>query len=143
MANNKLFEYPGVVETIEADFNNETGNIAFRATFPNPKGLLRHGETGNIQMGVPLKNALLIPQKSTFEVLDKRYVFVIDEDNVVKSREISIAAEMPHLFAVQDGLAVNDMILLEGLRLVRENEEIGYDFVAPDSAISHLDLYAE
>jgi membrane fusion protein (multidrug efflux system) len=143
MANNKLFEYPGVVETIEADFNNETGNIAFRATFPNPKGLLRHGETGNVLMHVPLKNALLIPQKSTFEVLDKRYVFVIDEDNVVRSREISIAAEMPHLFAVQDGLDVNDKILLEGLRLVRENDEIGYEFVKPDSAISHLDLYAE
>ena len=54
MANNHLFKYSGVVETIEADFNNETGNIAFRATFPNPKALLRHGETGNIQMAVPL-----------------------------------------------------------------------------------------
>ncbi len=42
MANNQLFEYPGIVKTIEADFNNESGNIAFRATFPNPKGLLRH-----------------------------------------------------------------------------------------------------
>lgn len=48
MANNDLFDYYGKVETIEADFNNETGNIAFRATFPNPKGILRHGETGNI-----------------------------------------------------------------------------------------------
>ncbi len=57
MANNELYEYPGVVETIEADFNNETGNIAFRATFPNPKTLLRHGETGSIQMVVPLKHA--------------------------------------------------------------------------------------
>ena len=55
MANNQLFEHRGVVETIEADFNNETGNIAFRATFPNPKGILRHGETGNILMPVPLK----------------------------------------------------------------------------------------
>ncbi|MDB5241017.1 MAG: efflux transporter periplasmic adaptor subunit, partial [Spirosoma sp.] len=69
MANNELFPYPGVVQTIEADFNNETGNIAFRATFPNPKGLLRHGETGNVRMTVPLKNALIIPQKATFEVL--------------------------------------------------------------------------
>ncbi|MEQ8881832.1 MAG: efflux RND transporter periplasmic adaptor subunit, partial [Cyclobacteriaceae bacterium] len=48
MANNKMFDYPGKVTAIEADFNNETGNIAFRATFPNPKGLLRHGETGSI-----------------------------------------------------------------------------------------------
>lgn len=143
MANNKMFEYAGVVETIEADFNNETGNIAFRATFPNPEGLLRHGETGNIQMIVPLKNALIIPQKATFEVLDKKYVYVVDKDNVLRSREITIAAEMPHIYAVQDGLAEGEKILLEGLRLVRENEKIHSQFVQPDSVISHLDLYAE
>lgn len=143
MANNKNFEFPGRVETIEADFNNETGNIPFRATFPNPNGLLRHGETGNIQMTVPLKDALIIPQKATFEVLDKKYVFVVDEDNVVRSRKITIAAEMPHLYAVQDGLEENDKILLDGLRLVKENDEISYDFVEPGDAISDLDLYAE
>ena len=80
MANNKYFDQVGEIRTIEADFNNETGNIAFRATFPNPKGLLRHGETGNVVIRVPFKNALLIPQKATFEVLDKKYVYVIDED---------------------------------------------------------------
>ncbi len=143
MANNKQFEYPGVVETIEADFNNETGNIPFRATFPNPKGLLRHGETGNIQMTVPLKDALIVPQKATFEVMDKRFVFVVNEDNVIQSREITVGAEMPHLYAITQGLDEDDKILLEGLRLVRENEEIAYDFVKPDSALAHLDLYAE
>ena len=143
MANNKLFGYPGVVETIEADFNNETGNIAFRATFPNPERLLRHGETGNIQMTVPLNNALLIPQKATFEVLEKKYVYVVDKNNMIRSREITIAAEMPHIYAVQSGLATGDRILLEGLRQVRENEKIRCKFVRPDSVISHLDLYAE
>lgn len=143
MANNQKFGYPGVVETIEADFNNETGNIAFRATFPNPKGLLRHGETGNIQVTVPYPNALLIPQKTTFEVLDKKYVYVVDKDNVVKSREITIAAELPHIFVVQSGLKEGDKILLEGLRLVRENEKIHSKFVAPGNVLSHLDLHAE
>lgn len=143
MANHKMFKYPGIIETIEADFNNETGNIAFRATFPNPKTLLRHGETGTVIMNVPLKNALLIPQKSTFEVLDQRYVFVIDENNVVKSRPITIIAEMPHIYVVQDGLAETDKILLEGLRLVKENEKISWEFVKPEAVLSHLDLYAE
>ena len=143
MANNKLCGYPGVVQTIEADFNNETGNIAFRATFPNPKWLLRHGETGTIQMTVPLKSALLIPQKATFEVLEKKYVYVVDKNNVIRSREITIAAEMPHIYAVRDGLAIHDKILLEGLRQVRENEKINCKFVKPDLVISHLDLYAE
>ncbi|TAE30669.1 MAG: efflux RND transporter periplasmic adaptor subunit [Cytophagales bacterium] len=143
MANNELFNYPGVVQTIEADFNNETGNIAFRATFPNPKGLLRHGETGSIRMTAPLKNALLIPQKATFEVLDKKYVYVLDKNDVIHSREITIAAEMPHVFAVKSGLAKTDRILLEGLRQVKENEKIHYTFEQPKSVLSHLSLYAE
>ncbi len=143
MANQQMFQYPGVVQTIEADFNNETGNIAFRATFPNPKGLLRHGETGNIQMTVPLKNAMLIPQKCTFEVLEKKYVFVLDKDNKVRSREVTLTSEMPHIFVVKSGLTVNDKILLEGLRQVKENEKIKYTFVKPAKVLSNLELYAE
>jgi len=143
MANNKLFDYPGIVETIEADFDNETGNIAFRATFPNPKGLLRHGETGNIKMVEPLKNALIVPQKATFEVLDKKYVYVVDKDSKIKSREIKIAAELPHVFIVESGLSVDDKILLEGIRLVKENEKIEYKLENPKHVISHLELYAE
>ena len=143
MANNKFFEYPGIVEAIEADFNNETGNISFRATFPNPKSLLRHGETGNIQVKLPFKNAMIIPQKATFEVLDKKYVYVIDKNNEVKSREITLAAELPYLFIVKDGLSVNDKVLLEGLRLVKENQKIKYKLEKPESVLSHLELYAE
>jgi membrane fusion protein (multidrug efflux system) len=143
MANEKIFDYPGVVKTIEADFNNETGNIAFRATFPNPKRLLRHGETGNVLVTVPFKNALIIPQKATFEVLDKKYVYVVDKNNVIRSREITLAAELPHIFVVSSGLSKDDKILLEGLRQVRENEKIHYKLVQPDSVISHLSLHAE
>lgn len=143
MANHKLFAHTGKVETIEADFDHATGNIPFRATFPNPDGLLRHGETGNVLMTIPLKDALLIPQKATFEILEKRYVYVIDEHNTVKSREVTIAEELPHLFVVSEGLEENDKILLEGLRLVRENDEIHYEFVQPAAALSDLDLYAE
>lgn len=143
MANQEMFKYPGVVQTIEADFNNETGNIAFRAMFANPDGLLRHGETGNVQMSAPFKNALIIPQKATFEVLEKKYVYVIDKENKVKSREITIAAELPHIFLVASGLKETDRILLEGLRQVKENEEIEFTPVKADSVIAHLDLYAE
>jgi len=143
MANNQLFNHSGVVETIEANFDNETGNIAFRATFPNPDGLLRHGETGNIEMNTPLKNAILIPQKATFEVLEKKYVYVLDKENKIQSREIKIAAELPHLFVIESGLSVNDKVLLEGIRLVKENEKIEYKLENPKDVMSHLELYAE
>jgi len=143
MANNQLFEFPGVVKTIEADFNNETGNIAFRATFPNPNGLLRHGETGNIQMTIPLKNAIIIPQKATFEILEKKYVFVVDKDKVVHSREITIASEMPDLYVIKGGLNENERIMLEGIRKVKDGDKIEYTYEDPKTVIPKLKIYVE
>lgn len=143
MANQQQFPFSGIVETIEADFNNETGNIAFRATFPNSDMLLRHNETGNILMKVPFRNALIIPQKATFEILDKKYVYVIDKDDRVQSREITIAAEMPDLYIVKDGLKANEKILLEGLRKVREKDKVTYEYHQPEDVISHLKIYVE
>ena len=144
MANNQLFEQKGVVETIQAEFNNETGNIAFRSVFANPEGILRHGETGNILMPIALKGALLIPQEATFEILDKKYVFVVDKDNVVKSREIKTGAEIPHLYVITEGLGENDKILVEGLRKVKNNQKIEFDFRNQKVIIAELTgLYAE
>ncbi len=143
MANNQLFDYPGEVKTIEADFNNETGNIAFRATFPNPKGLLRHGETGNIEMGIPIKSAIIIPQKATYEILEKKYVFVVDKNNIVHSREITIASEMPDLYLIKSGLNENERILLEGIRKVKDNDKIVYTYEDPKSVLPKLKVYVE
>ena len=143
MANGEVFDQPGKVETIEADFNNDTGNLAFRATFPNPKGLLRHGETGKVVMTVPLKNALLIPQKATFDILDKKFVFVIDEKNVVRSRPITVAAELPQVYVVEKGLEEKDKILIEGLRKVRDGAPIEVDYKKPADVLGNLEVPAE
>ena len=143
MANNEVFNQPGLVQTIEADFNNETGNIAFRATFPNPNGLLRNGETGSVLMTVPLKNALIIPQKATFEILEKKYVFVVDKKSVVHQQEIGIASEMPDLYVIKSGITGTDRILLEGLRKVKDGDKVSYEYKAPQAVISHLKVYSE
>jgi membrane fusion protein, multidrug efflux system len=144
MADKKLFPYEGVVETIEADFNNETGNIAFRATFPNPERILRHGETGNILMPSFLDDAIIIPQKATYEILDKKFVFVVNKDGLVQSRQITVGKEMPHLYQVVDGITVDDRILVEGLRKVKNNQKIQFDFVNQNHILAQLkQLHAE
>ncbi|RYZ43058.1 MAG: efflux RND transporter periplasmic adaptor subunit [Sphingobacteriales bacterium] len=143
MANNQIFGRNGVVETIEADFNNETGNIPFRATFPNPMGLLRHGETGNVRMTEQVRNAVIIPQKATFEVLDKKYVYVVGKDSTVKAVEIGVGAEMEDLYVVTSGLSENDRILFEGLRKVKDNDHIAYTYHQPRSVMAHLKVAAE
>ncbi|WP_276363532.1 efflux RND transporter periplasmic adaptor subunit [Daejeonella sp. H1SJ63] len=144
MANKQLFDHSGTVETIGADFNNETGNIPFRATFSNPDRLLRHGETGNILMPIVLKQAVIIPQKATFDVLDKKYVYIVDQNNVLKAKQITISHEMPHLYVVASGLSVNDKILAEGLGKVKNNEKISYEFVSFAKELAELkNIHAE
>ncbi|KLT68332.1 efflux RND transporter periplasmic adaptor subunit [Flavobacterium sp. ABG] len=143
LANGETFKYKGNVELIESEFNNETGNIAFRARFPNTGKLLRNGETGQVQMLVPLKNAIVIPQKATYEIQDKKYVFVVDKSNKVSSKEITITGEIPDLYVVSSGLAENDKILLEGVQKVKENDKIQYEFQAPAKVMNHLRVKAE
>ncbi len=143
LANQQVFESSGKVETIEADFNNETGNIAFRATFPNPKNILRNGQTGTILMAVPMPHAVIIPQKASFEIMDKRYVYVINADNQVKLTPIQVKAEMPDLFIVGSGLTGQEKILLEGIRKVQDGDKVVVDYEAPREAMSKLTLASE
>jgi membrane fusion protein, multidrug efflux system len=143
LANNQLLKYEGSVETIESEFNNETGNIAFRARFPNPDRLLKNGETGKVRMTVPLKNALIIPQKATYEIQDKIYVFVVDGKGEVKSRNITVASSMPDLYVIGSGLLENDKILIEGVQKVKDEMRIEAGFKSPQVVISQLRLKAE
>ncbi len=140
LANNQLHKYKGIVETIEGQFDNETGNIAFRAKFPNPDLLLKHGETGKVQMTIPLRNSLIIPQKATYELQDKIYVYVVDKDNIVKSRNITIKSRLPDIYVIESGIAENDKILLEGLQSVKEDEKIAFDYKDPRNVLSNLQL---
>src|SRR5690606_4932245 len=143
MANGRIFDQVGTIETIEADFNNETGNIAFRAAFPNPDGLLRHGETGKVLMDIPHPGALLIPQKATFEELDRRYVFVVDAERVVHARAITVSDELPHQYLVSEGLGEDDVILLDGLRKVRDGEHVEVSIEEAQEVFAHLDIPAQ
>ena len=143
LANNAELSSKGIIETIEGEFNNETGNIAFRAKFPNPDKLLKNGETGKVLMTIPLKNAIIIPQKATYEIQDKKYVFIVDKNNTVHSKLITVSGEMPDLYIVSDGLTTNDKILLEGVQRVKDDDKIEFKFSNPQDVIEHLRLRAE
>ncbi len=143
LANGKKFEQTGRIGAIEADFNNETGNIAFRADFPNPAGLLRHGQTGTILIHRIIKDAIVIPQRSTYEILAKRYVYIVDEDKVIHQREIEIETEQDDIFVIKDGLAAGEKIVLEGVRQVRDGDKVDYEFQDPDGILENLKYHAE
>jgi len=143
LANGTSLKYKGNVEVIESEFDNETGNIAFRSRFPNPDKLLKNGETGKVLMEVPLRHVVVIPQKATYEIQDKKYVFVVGKNDVVTSKEITTKGEIPDLYVINDGITENDKILLEGVQKVKENDKIHYKYQSPQAVITHLRLKAE
>lgn len=143
LANGKKYPQHGKIATIEAKFNNETGNIPFRADFPNPDRLLRHGMTGNVLIHRTVKNALVIPQRATFDILAKRYVFVVDKDDVVHQREIVVQNELEDVFVINSGIGVNDKIIYEGVRQVRDGEKVEFEFRPPEEILGHQKNHAE
>jgi len=143
LANGNKFDQPGKIGAIEADFNNVTGNISFRADFPNPDGLLRHGQTGTIMLKRVLNNAIVIPQRATFETLARQYVYVIDKDHVVHQRDIVVENELDDLYVIKEGLDVDDKIILEGVRQVRDGDKVDFEFTASADVLGHLKFAAE
>ncbi|MCS6807475.1 MAG: efflux RND transporter periplasmic adaptor subunit [Bacteroidota bacterium] len=133
LANNTPYRYEGRIEIIESEFDRSTGNIAFRARFPNPERILKHGANGKVIVREHINNAMLIPQKSTFEVQDQLFVFVVKPDSTLEQRNIRILFRLPHYFVVQSGLNVDDIILYEGVQNVKSGDKVSPYLLPPDS----------
>ncbi|MFO0478220.1 MAG: efflux RND transporter periplasmic adaptor subunit [Bacteroidota bacterium] len=124
LANGQLHKQKGVVETIDGEFDKTNGNIAFRARFSNPDGILKHGSSGKVRLRTELKNAMIISQKSTFEIQEINYVFVVDKDNVVHMKSFVPKFRLPSLYVVESGLLPTDKIIYEGIQRVKEGDKI-------------------
>lgn len=144
LANGKKYPISGKIGAIEAQFNSESGNIPFRADFANPDRLLRHGMTGNVLIYNTLENAIVIPQRATFEILDKQYVWVVDQDNVVHQRLIVVGTEQPDIFVIKKGLSATDRLVYEGVRQVRDGEHLELvEFTPPAEVLANQKYHAE
>lgn len=128
LANGEKYSEKGLVETIEGEFDKNTGNIAFRARFANPNKLLRHGASGKVQLPKKVTDFWAIPQKSVFEIQEKSYVFVKDADGIVKMKSIVPDLRIPHFYLVKNGFSSKDTILIEGIQLVKQGQKIKSTF---------------
>lgn len=124
LADGALYKENGKIETMEGEFESSTGSIAFRASFPNPAQLLKHGASGKVMIRSTIPNAILIPQKSVMEVQDKNYVFVVTPENTVKMRNIELDTRLEDLILVKSGLQDGDKILYEGVQNVKEGNKV-------------------
>ena len=143
LANHTKFPQPGQLGAIVGSFNSQTGDIPFRADFANPDRLLRHGQTGTIRINRKVHDAIVISQRATYEIMDKRYVYVVDKDDVVHRREIVVQDETDDIFVIKKGVGAGDRIVLEGIRQVRDGEKVEYEFRPPEEVMRNLKNHAE
>lgn len=111
-----LYPLEGKVATVSGVIDNNTGASSVRALFANPNGVLRSGGTGQVVMPNVKNDALLIPQKATFELQDRRFVYVVNDSNKVVATPIAIeAVNDGKSFVVTQGLKPGDRIAVEGV----------------------------
>lgn len=124
LADGSVYPAKGTIDSSDSIVAKETGTISFRARFPNADGLLKHGGSGRLTLGTKVPDALVIPQKSTFEVQHKLCVYVLDEENVIRMRTITPSFRLKNHFVVGEGLQAGERIVSEGIQLVREGDTV-------------------
>ncbi|UZR97409.1 efflux RND transporter periplasmic adaptor subunit [Chondrinema litorale] len=137
LSDGKYYPHKGVLETLEADFERGTGSIAFRVRFPNPNGLLKHGATGKIEMTNEMKDVFLIPQKSTFEVQDYNYVYLLNNENEVKVESFRPIKRFD-VYYVVDNFKPGDRIIFEGIQQVRDGVKVDPTPITEEEAYDNL-----
>jgi membrane fusion protein (multidrug efflux system) len=136
LADGTFHKYKGKIETMESEFDATTGTIAIRAKFPNPQTLLKHGSSGKVRMGTALKNAILVPQKSTIEIQDRTFVYLVGADKKVSLKSFTPRMRFSHFYIVANGLKPGDEIIYEGIQNVREGLTIKPIPVRLDSVVA-------
>jgi len=131
-------KYPlkGKIQTQESSFSGNTGSIAFRAMFPNPQRMLKHGASGKVQLISQLDSSLLVPQKSVFEIQDKNYVFVVGKKNAVKMKSFVPKMRLAEYYVVSSGLKAGDNIVYEGVQNIRDGITINPVYSKSDSLLA-------
>tara|TARA_R110002111_G_scaffold1052_4_gene7545 strand:+ start:518 stop:1735 length:1218 start_codon:yes stop_codon:yes gene_type:complete len=133
LADGAPYAYEGIIETMQGEFNANTGSIAFRALFPNPTKILKHGATGKIILTNKIRNAIIIPQKAVFEIQDRSFVYIVKEDNTVEMRSIIPRARFSHYYIIESGLEVGERLVYEGIQNVKDGMTIQPKIVADET----------
>lgn len=125
LADGTEYTEKGKVETASGLISTETGTASFKAIYPNPLGIIRSGASATVRIPTTLDSALVIPQAATYELQDKRLVYLLQPGNKVTSVSVTIKpTDDGKYFIVTSGLKAGDAIVLEGLIGLRDNMQI-------------------
>ncbi|MBD5356025.1 MAG: efflux RND transporter periplasmic adaptor subunit [Bacteroides sp.] len=122
LADGTLYPYKGKIISISGVINSSTGSAQTKADFPNPDGMLRSGNTGQILIPTNYNSTIQIPQSATFEIQDMRFVYVVGDSAKLHSTPITVASENDGSnFIVTSGLKPGDVIITEGVGITAKD----------------------
>ncbi len=99
----------------------KTGTMTILGIFPNPTQLLRPGQFAKVRATIETRRgALLVPQRSVQEVQGTHLVAVVDADNKVAMRSVSVGPRVGNLWVIDKGVQVGERVIVDGLQKVRE-----------------------
>ncbi len=124
LADGEEYTNKGAVDAINGQVDRTTGAISLRASFPNTDNMLRSGSTGTLKISEVKKNVIQIPQIATSELQDKTFVYVLDKEDKVRRRVVTIGGKSKDNYIIADGLTVGERVLLTGLDKITEGSTV-------------------
>jgi membrane fusion protein (multidrug efflux system) len=125
LPDNSVYEHQGKIEIASGIVDQQTGAINIRASFPNPEGDLRSGGSGRVRLPELHHSVLTVPQKATYEIQGKHFVYVVNAENKLVNTEIeTLTGNLKDVYVVTKGLQAGDKIVVEGIATLRDGMEI-------------------
>lgn len=125
LSDGTVYEGSGAVDQVNREISGNTGALTLKARFSNDSNILLPGMFARLQANAGTrKNAVLIPQRAVKEMLYKKFVFVIGNDNKVDMREVTLGARVGKLWLVEKGLNGDETIVVEGIQKVNKGSEV-------------------
>ncbi len=133
LSNGAVYPIKGKVTQTDRGLANNSGTLTLKASFDNPEGMLIPGMFARVKIaGMPIKAAVLVPQRAVQQVLDKSLVMVVNADNQVEPRPVILGEKVGSYYLVKEGLTVNDTVVVEGLTKVQEGMALDVTIVTPE-----------
>jgi len=133
LSDQTIYDQKGKIDMVDGQFDKNTGAITLRATFNNPEGVLRNGNTGRVRLQKKYEQALLVPQLATLEMQDKIFVYTVGKENKVVQQPITVIGKSGANYLVSKGLNAGDRIVYKGIDLLQDGQKITPQALSRDS----------
>lgn len=125
LSDGTTYSQSGTISTVSGVIDPSTGSVQMRATFDNAQHILRSGGTGSILIPTHASDAIMVPQSATFDVQDKKFVYVVNADKTVATREITVLPQNNgQTYIVASGLRAGERIVVDGVNQLKNGQKI-------------------